>query len=235
MYSTLLDDEEYDPLLMVYLTTTGATLQNHTRAQLITYALKQVLYGIARVPESFNVSDTLSKSLETKRQLAVELRREQQAADDKVAALNAISTPTLPATTTTVPPGVPDPVPASVPSAPAPAPAAPPAPTSAAPAVATPAAASAAVANAAPPVKKSPAAKPSAPAGPLDPLDVLNNLDSDEQQLVADARAQGRPLKLGDRGYRNQPPNPPWDPSRGNPWPGYWPGKSRGGRGGGGP
>lgn len=43
MYSTLIDDEEYDPLLLLYLTTTGSTLQNHTRANLIAQALRRVV------------------------------------------------------------------------------------------------------------------------------------------------------------------------------------------------
>lgn len=43
MYSTLIDDEEYNPLLILYLTTTGNTLQNHTRSQLVKQVLRQVI------------------------------------------------------------------------------------------------------------------------------------------------------------------------------------------------
>lgn len=91
MYSTLLDDEEYDPLLMVYLTTTGAILQNHTKSELISYALKQVVYReIGNEPVPFDVMTEVRGSLETKRQKEADFQAEQEKKNADLAALAAV-------------------------------------------------------------------------------------------------------------------------------------------------
>lgn len=85
MYSTLLSSEEYDPLLIVYLTTTGATLQNHTRAQLIAYALRQVVARMGGVPVTFDVSERIRGNLQAKRDISAGVAR--KAADAGAAQL----------------------------------------------------------------------------------------------------------------------------------------------------
>ncbi len=83
MYSTLLDDQEYDPLLVLYLTTTGAVLQNHTKAHLISYALRQVVYReFGNEPVPFDVLTEVRKNLETK--------NEQRQFAQNVSALNTV-------------------------------------------------------------------------------------------------------------------------------------------------
>lgn len=93
MYSSLIDDQDYDPLLILYLTTTGATLQNHTRAQLITYALKRVVERLGRVPATFNVADVVGQHLETKRQQVQDQQEELAAVGKKISEIASVMPP----------------------------------------------------------------------------------------------------------------------------------------------
>lgn len=86
MYSTLLTDEEFDPLLMVYLTTTGATLQNHAKSQLIKQALRTVVFQEIGEPKPFDTLTLISGSLESKRQRDADLRAEKA----EIATLNTV-------------------------------------------------------------------------------------------------------------------------------------------------
>jgi hypothetical protein len=136
MYSTLISDEEYDPLLVVYLTTTGAMLQDHVKAQLIKTALKRVVAAMGNTYVPFDTTSVIRTNLETKRQQSNDLRTEQAKAAKEVAALNAVpgvqAAPTAPpigqlltATTAPVlpplppaPPGIPGALPGYIPEPP---------------------------------------------------------------------------------------------------------------------
>ncbi len=116
MYSTLISDEEYDPLLVLYLTTTGAMLQNHSKAELIGTALKRVVYsmmGGESVP--FDVIQEVRGSLSSKRQADAEVT-ERKKAEDEAAKLLAKAAAAVP------PPSSPVVKPTPAASAPAPAP-----------------------------------------------------------------------------------------------------------------
>lgn len=103
MYSTLLTDEEFDPLLMVFLTTTGGTLQNHVKAQLIKGALRNVVFQEAGEMKPFDTLGAIRGSLESKRQQAADLRVEQAKAAKDIATLNTVPGVTAAPTPVTVP------------------------------------------------------------------------------------------------------------------------------------
>jgi hypothetical protein len=99
MYSTVIQDEEYEPLLVLYLTTTGALLQNHVRAQLIAGALREVVARMGKVPVEFDTLGLVRQSLESKANQAADLRK----ATVSAATLASSSTPTPSSVVTAVP------------------------------------------------------------------------------------------------------------------------------------
>lgn len=117
MYSTLLTDEEYDPLLMIFLTTTGATLQNHVRSQLIKQALRTVVFHQAGEITPFDTLNAISGSLESKRQQEADLRVEKTNAAAAVATLNTVPGGTGAAPPVTIPTPLPDAEPGAPPGA----------------------------------------------------------------------------------------------------------------------
>lgn len=63
MNSTLITDDEYDPLLILYLVTTGATLHNETRAHVIGAILRHVILNQQQtVKPLYNILNSPSPS-----------------------------------------------------------------------------------------------------------------------------------------------------------------------------